>query len=265
MTAHSSALSVKLDAGDPRWERQPKPWGVSMWGSKRHIHRITYTADVGTGFYPIIHAQTACGSYLTRTALYADPVDAGRSLDECDDCLMGDTVYHVVYVFRRRGGRALYVGYTADLISRIASHKRVSRWWSPDLELTYTTHSGEDEALQVEALTITELQPVHNVREQSGRTRKASSAVTLRVNCGALIQLVADGLGVPVDCLSDKQCAAYLGIAASTFSRMRADPDHAVSAGLVARVMAICGTTTLPEGLFYPASAGEPLRLAVAA
>lgn len=235
--------TLKLRRSDPAWQSIPQTWGMRPTAHGRVTHRITKAAtpDGSTA----THALTACGSYLIRTVFYFDAPD---SVDLCEPCLIGDTVFHAVYVFRTPAGESLYVGYSADLLSRISNHRRDSAWWNPSLTLTYTVYDSEYEARKSETATIIRLKPVHNAALRTGGPRSSSRKATLHIRGNVLEELISAALDIPVEALTDAVCADFLGIAYTTYWRMRTDPDWPVSGGLVAQIMTVCGGR-IPEEL----------------
>jgi hypothetical protein len=247
----------KLLRSDPAWHRIPQTWAMNMGGGSRVLHRIDVAAVPHGAANQ--HVITVCGTYLTRAAMRFDPP---ADVDECDTCLMGDTVYHVVYELRSPAGTCVYVGYSAELWDRIHKHRRESAWWTPDLTVTWTTYGSEIKARSAEAAKILELDPTHNLAPNGGGPRTAARKATLHVRPATLTRLVADALGVLTDDLSNSQCAAFLGVNTSTCYRIRNDPDYVVSGSFVAQVMTIFGG--IPGDLFEARQSKVP-QLAIAA
>jgi hypothetical protein len=233
----------RLSRTDPAWHQPRQTWGVGKAASKKIVHRMAAiaTPEGSDGS----HGLTECGNYIRRIVLYFDTPDG---VDLCDACLMGETVYHLVYELRSWSGRCEYVGYSADLPDRLNKHRRESEWWMSDLEVSWTTYDSEVEARAAEVATIRELNPIHNVAFNGGGPRTAPKKANLHVRPAVLTRLAADALGVAPTALTNRQCAALLGVNTSTCYRIRNDPEYAVSSNFVAQVMVLFGG--IPDDLF---------------
>lgn len=247
----------KLRKAHPAWRPSSAVWAVNESTSNRVAHRSTLVAPRAND--PFSHVQTVCGTYLLRASLHNDPV---VGIDECDACLLDDTVYHVVYICRDSRGVVLYVGYSADLPERIRKHQRGSAWWTSDTRLTYAVHESERMARSDEAEKIRTLAPLHNVNAKRGGSPRPNAKATLHVRLEALEALLSGALNVPVANLTDAKCAAFLGINQSSYYRMRTEPDRAVGGAFVANVILVFGG--IPNDLFE-ARASEATQLRDAA
>jgi hypothetical protein len=233
----------KLPRNASAWTEAPEAWVADLSGPGKMLHRTTVVAAPHGGI--TTHAQTVCGGYLTRANLYFDPP---ADLDECDACLMDNTVYHVAYMYRDTDGRYLYAGYSSGLVERIGKHRRESPWWRPDLVLTYEVFDSEVEARAAETAAIRKYWPRYNLAAKGGGPRENAPKATLHVHYDVLVRLVAERLEVPADSVGTGLCADFLGVNRSTCYRISVDREYVVSSSLVAQVMTIFGG--IPEGVF---------------
>lgn len=233
----------RLSRTDPGWHQPRQTWGVGATAVKKVVHRMTAIA-IPDGS-DRTHGLAECGVYLRRTTLNFEAPD---NIDLCDTCLMGDTVYHVVYVLRSLSGRCAYVGYSGELWDRINKHRRESEWWTPDLSVTWTTYANEVEARAAEVAAIRELDPVYNVAANGGGPKAPSKKAALHVRADVLTDIVGLALGISAAELTNRQCGAFLGVDTTTCYRIRNDRDCVVSSSFVAQVMVRFGC--IPEGLF---------------
>ncbi len=69
---------------------------------------------------------------------------------------------HIVYLYSTPDGTPVYAGCTSSLKRRKSQHKDSSRWWAPDLQITFTVHPSIEGALRAEAILINDLKPYGN-------------------------------------------------------------------------------------------------------
>lgn len=227
----------RLRSNDPAWGKAAELWGASISYRNPRLHRITVIAE--SALSGTVHARTECGSYLVSTTLFAEPVD---SIDECDTCLIGDDRIYAAYLYTTPDGQAIYNGFTEDLPTRIDAHRTGSAWWTPDLQLTYDTFATEDEARRAEIAATLRLRPLYNKRAGGGGGPKPTSADrALDVRCylrpDVIAAAIGEKVGAPGDGLSDKECAAVLGISPTTYWRIRTDPDYPPRATTIAAAL----------------------------
>lgn len=246
--------TAKLPRTDPSWTAPRQSWVRHLGAPTKILHRPTLIAAPDGSAKN--HAITVCDNYLSRAALYFTPPD---DIDLCDACLMGDTVYHVVYVVRSTDNLCQYVGYSADLVQRIGKHQRESPWWDSSLTIIYTVYDNEIAARRAESAAILRLKPVHNRTHTGGGPRTNSRKATLHVCVPALLDLIARDLDTPAAGISNAIAADFLGVDVSTVYRLRNDPEYVVSSSFVAQVMTVFGG--IPAGLFE----ARPARLSIAA
>lgn len=243
--------TTKLPDDDPRWGTIPQLWGVPV-GSRGVAHRISKVAAPDNAL--TYHAVMACGTYLTRIAAYSNPP---HRVDFCDACLLDNTLFHAVYVYTAPCGECIYVGYTADLPTRIGHHRSTSPWWTPSLSLSYTIYPSEEEGLKAESAAIVARKPTNNSRVSAGTPIRGSRKLSLYARADVLQQLIAEKLGVPADSLSAANCADFLGVSHQTFWRLRTDSEYAIGSSCLAHVF-VAFDGQIPDGLL---EARPPRRL----
>ncbi len=73
-----------------------------------------------------------------------------------------------VYVLRGMTGKALYVGCTNNLTSRLSQHRSRKRWFNEAWDVDTVEYATLEEASRAEAQTIADLDPEYNLRVVGG-------------------------------------------------------------------------------------------------
>lgn len=71
-----------------------------------------------------------------------------------------------VYVLRDKEHRPLYVGFSQNPITRIATHRRRD-WWPQVTQIDFTHFADKDDALEFERDVILRLDPEFNVMHRA--------------------------------------------------------------------------------------------------
>ena len=104
------------------------------------------------------------------------------------------TQNHVLYRFYDTSGDLLYVGITADPVSRWRSHRGEKPWWHEVTNITLEVHPDRDTVLAAETIAIATEKPRYNIVHNRGRVRMPveSSPITSPYDLGHAAETMPD-------------------------------------------------------------------------
>lgn len=71
---------------------------------------------------------------------------------------------HCVYRMYAADGQLLYVGVSSDILERMRSHNRLTRWWDDTARISVKIYPTREAALAAEVQAIHDELPLHNRR-----------------------------------------------------------------------------------------------------
>lgn len=130
----------------------------------KRVHLIKEAVTIwGRGELERLVVATRCDREIRDAQPF---IEAPEAFELCDDCALADHIKNCVYRCFDALGRLLYIGCTANLISRFQSHSKssaaTSAWWPLLASWTFETYETRAHALAAERLAILSEQPLFN-------------------------------------------------------------------------------------------------------
>ena len=133
--------------------------GASRYSAKAHRIEAVVAFLSGDGERLKYRASWLCGGWSGDAMLLSNADAYGG--DVCEKCQNGAAGIFVYRCFAG-DGRLLYIGFTAQLGTRMAGHKRSSPWWPEVAKVTRQEFTSEPAALAAERLAIQSEHPAYN-------------------------------------------------------------------------------------------------------